>query len=55
MHEGQAKAGINLFGKKLDLNYKVLHGSTLLMSVIVSCFPNEWKEKAAMTLIEKGV
>lgn len=43
-----------LLGKNLDVNYRDLHGSTLLMSVIVSNFPGEWKEKAAMTLIKKG-
>lgn len=43
-----------LLVKNIDVNYRDLHGSTLLMSVIVSYFPDEWTEKAAMTLIEKG-
>lgn len=43
-----------LLAKNLDVNYRDSHGSTLIMSVIVSYFPNEWKEKAVRTLIEKG-
>lgn len=43
-----------LLTKNLEVNYRDSHGSTLLMSVIVSYFPSEWKEKTAMSLIEKG-
>jgi hypothetical protein len=43
-----------LLVKNLDVDYRDSHGSTLLMSVIVSYLPDEWKEKAAMTLIQKG-
>lgn len=43
-----------LLTKNLDVNYRDSHGSTLLMSAIVSYFPGEWKEKTAKNLIEKG-
>lgn len=43
-----------LLAKNLDVKYRDSHGNTLLMSVIVSYFPDEWKKKAVKTLIENG-
>ena len=43
-----------LLAKNLDIGFKNSHGSTLLMSVVVSYFPDEWKEGAVKILIEKG-
>jgi ankyrin repeat protein len=43
-----------LLTKNLDADFKDSHGSTLLMSAVISYFPDEWKEKAVITLIEKG-
>ena len=43
-----------LLTKNLDAGFKDSHGSTLLMSVVVSYFPDQWKEAAVKVLIEKG-
>ncbi len=43
-----------LLTKNLDAGFKDSHGSTLLMSVVVSYFPDQWKEEAVKVLIEKG-
>lgn len=40
--------------KGIDVTYKDETGSTLLMSVIVSYFPREWKIKTVKLLITKG-
>lgn len=43
-----------LLTTNLDMGFKDSHGSTLLMSVILSHFQDKWKEEAVKILIEKG-
>ena len=44
-----------LLSKGIDASYKNEHGDTLLMLVIISFLPNEWKEETVKILIKKGV
>jgi hypothetical protein len=44
-----------LLSKKININFKNEYGDTLLMSVISSFLPIEWKEKTIQLLIDRGV
>jgi|GEM_PF-4814215 len=39
----------------LDLTYRNDDGDNVLMSIITSFLPEPWKEKAVVTLLEKGI
>jgi hypothetical protein len=46
----------NLFlSKGIDIDYINKDGDTLLMAVVMSFFPEEWKNATIRTLIDKGV
>lgn len=44
-----------LLSKEIDINFKNEYGDTLLLSVILSFLPDEWKEKTVKILIKSGV
>lgn len=52
--KNKQKSASFLLAKNLDENYRNSHGGTLLMSVVVSCFTDKWKEEAVKILLEKG-
>lgn len=41
--------------KEVDVKFRNEYGDTLLMSVVLSFLPDEWKEGAIKHLIRKGV
>ena len=41
--------------QKLDLTYRNEDGNNVLMAVITSFLPEQWKEKAVSVLLDKGV
>ncbi len=53
--EKRTKIADFLLSKEIDINFKNKYGDTLLMSVISSFLPDEWKKKTVMILIKRGV
>ncbi len=51
----KCKAADFLLSKKLDISYTNDNGDTLLMAVIISFLPDEWKERAVKILISRGI
>ncbi len=45
----------HFLSQTLDLSYRNNDGDNVLMSVITSFLPEVWKEKAVITLLEKGI
>lgn len=52
--ERKTKIADFLLSKELNINFKNEYGDTLLISVIFSFLPDEWKEKTVEILIKKG-
>ncbi len=52
--EKKIKLADFFMSQDIDVNYKDESGGTLLMSVITSYMPSEWKVKAVRTLVSKG-
>ncbi len=44
-----------LLSKKLDISYTNDNGDSLLMTIIISFLPDEWKENTVKILISKGI
>lgn len=53
--EKKTKIANFLLSKEINIKFKNEYGDTLLMSVISSFLPDEWKEKTVEILIKKGV